>query len=259
MSLDLNDLTADWECPAGEICARCVTGRDGMELLQLRVDMGVMQMFPDGRPDAKRYRGLPTVLDYVRHETRLGGEALTTEDWRELERELYQTNYRRLALASLAEQALGDDDPTDAQVHLKRALRDIDACLESIRFAAENNPQGASHASLGLRPTLIFNRGRLAAQLRIAQDRHEEAIEAAQRSVRELDELLAAQGLEAEQRAQDPGIIFLRDLGKRLRREYEIPLTLRERLEQAVLDEDFETAAELRDELRERKTGDPPE
>jgi hypothetical protein len=257
MTLDLNELLVDWDCPSGEICARMVVGRDGGELLQLRIDLGVMQMFPDGRPDGQRHRGLPTVLEYVQHELRLGGADLAAEDWRELERELCQTNYRRLALGSLAEEALARADVAAAQAHLKRALRDIDGCLERLALAVEHGPACVSPGSLALRPTLVFNRGRLAGQLRIAEGRYEEAVEEAEGGAVRLDELLAEFGLDEEQRERDPGVVFLRGLAKRLRREYDIPLTLRERLADALQKQDFETAAQLRDELRRRDAAGP--
>lgn len=252
MTLDLNDLLADWNCPAGEICARVVVGRDGAELLQLRVDLGVMQMFPDGPPDGRRFRGLPSVLEYCQHELRLAGSQLTPADWRELEREVHQLNYRRLALTSLAEAALGRGDEQAARLHLCRALRDTQTCLTSLRLAAARGGAGFSPTAMALRTTLVFHLGRLSVQLRIVEKAYEEAVEEAVRGVRRLDALLAELGLDGEQRAQDPGITFLRRLEQRLRREYEIPATRRERLEQAIAQEDFETAARLRDELRRR-------
>jgi len=256
MTLDLRDVTADWQYRAGEICARMVIGRDGAELVQMRVDLGLMQMFPDGRPDGKRYRGLPTALEYLRHELRLGGTGIQPEDWRELERELYQLNYRRLAFSSLAEESLARNDASAARGHLRRGLRDIAMCLERVRLMEQHRAESLAMGGHALKPTLTFQQGRLRVQLHVVEQRYEEAIEEAQRAERALDSVLAEFGLDAEQREEDPGVLFLRDLSQRLRREYDIPLTLRERLELAVESDDFETAARLRDELR-RREADP--
>ena len=229
-----------------------VVGRDGAELLQLRVDLGLMQMFPDGRPDGSRYHGLSGVLEYARHEMRLGRE-ISAEDWREFERELYQINYRRLALASLAEEALGRNDIESAKAHLYRARRDIDTCLEHTEFAEDCGGDVLNAGSMALRPTLVFHRGRLSAQLRIAEQRYEDAVEEAATAADDLSAMLEELGLDDDQRAEDPGVLFLRDLEHRLRREYDIPATLRERLAAAIEAEDFETAASLRDELNKRQ------
>lgn len=252
MTLDLRDLTADWNTQTGEICARMVVGRDGRELLQLRVDLGVMQMFTEGRPDGQRYRGMPTALDFCRHETRLDGAELTPTDWVELERELFQMNYRRLASSSLVEDALGRGALEEARQHIGRALRDIDGCLARIRFALEQPECHLTRGTLALQPTLVFHRGRLRTQLRIIEQRYEEAVEEARRGREALEALLEELGLEEAERGEDPGVVFLRDLEQRLRQEYDIGLTLREQLEEAVEAEDFETAARLRDELRRR-------
>ena len=259
MTLDLQDLVADWDYRAGEICARTVVGRDGSELLQLRVDLGIMQMFLDGRPDGARHHGLPTVLDYIRHEMRLGRNELLAEDWRELEREMYQINYRRLALSSLVEDCLGRNEIEAARIHLQRALRDIEACLDHIRVTVENPTCQLSVNCQALRPTLVFHRGRLCVQLAIVEEHYEEAVEAADESRRELKELLAEIGLDDEQQEDDPGVVFLYELGQRLRQEYGISMTTRERLEKAIDSDDFEAAARLRDELQRRNEDCPPQ
>ncbi|MFH1746016.1 MAG: UvrB/UvrC motif-containing protein [Planctomycetota bacterium] len=251
MTLDLQELTADWNCPPGEISARLVVGRDGQELLQLRVDLGLMQMFPDGRPDGRRYRGMPGALDHIRHELRLHGR-VPTDDWRELERELFQINYRRLALSSILEESLTQGDVEGAASHVRRALRDIDTCLDCLQTAQESEGDTLGNGSFALKPTLIFHQGRLGVQARIIAGHYEEAIEEAGLAADRIGGLLLELGLDEEQCNQDPGVTFLRNLEARLRQEYGIQETLRERLEEAIENDDFETAARLHDELRNR-------
>ncbi len=50
MSLDLNTILKDWPHENGNIKVRKITGLDGREKLQLRVDLGVLQMEMSGRP-----------------------------------------------------------------------------------------------------------------------------------------------------------------------------------------------------------------
>ena len=54
MSLDLNTLLKDWPHEFGSIKVRKVAGLDGREKLQLRIDLGLLQMEMDGRPDGQR-------------------------------------------------------------------------------------------------------------------------------------------------------------------------------------------------------------
>jgi hypothetical protein len=255
MTLDLDDLIVDWDCPPGELRARVVTGRDGDELLQLRVDLGVMQMFPDGRPDGERYRGLPTVREFITHEVRLGGHELEADDWQELERELLQFNYRRMAFATVADDALRADDEEHARRYLRSALTDVEACLADLELLKHQETE--REGNLGLLPTLLFDRARLQSQLDIVEGQFETAIEQAEAGAVELDALLAELGYEEEQRADDPGLRYLRKLSEQLRREYGITKTLNEQLRDALDAEDFETAAELRDELNRRRQTPP--
>jgi hypothetical protein len=253
MTLDLDELILGWDCPAGELRARLVVGRDGQELLQLRLDLGVMQMFPAGRPDGQRYRGLPDALAFVRHELRVGGTGLSAADWRELVRELQQINYRRLAFAALLEDALRANDTSAAARFIAGALADIDACAARLDVIAA---EGADPGGAGtLRPTLIFERARLRAQRHLVDGRHEHAVEEAEHGAAELSALLRDLGYEEDMREDDPGVRYLRDLGGQLRLEYGIAQTLHERLEDALAREDFETAAEIRDALRRGEAG----
>ncbi len=251
MSLDLDEFTADWECPLGELRARLVAGRDGHERLQLRVDLGLMQMELAGRPDGDRCHGLPTAREFVEHELHVRGAVLPGETWAELERELQQTNYRRMAYAAAAEEALRAGDTPQAQRCLAGALADIEAVLSALRLLARSTlaPRYTS-----LEPTLQFDRARLAAQLRIVQGRFEEAVEHAEAGVAALEELLLQLGYDDEQRAEDPALRYLCNLSRQLRREYAIEQTLAEQLAEALANDDFEAAARLRDELKQRET-----
>ncbi len=250
MTLDLEELLAGWDCPVGELRARVIVGRDGRELVQLRVDLGVMQMFSDGRPDGQCYRGMPSARAYIEHELRLDHRP-QPDDLDELERELTQTNYRRMALSAAAEAALHAAKSEDARRYILGALRDVDECLTDLRIMAKAGRPASCPATL--RTTLVFDQARLAAQLRIIEARFEEAVEQAERGAAALEELLTELGLDEAERAEDAGLSYLRRLARQLRREYGIAATLREQLADAVAREDFESAAELRDELARRE------
>ncbi len=251
MNLDLNELLNGWSCTRDEVSARLIADEAGEDILQLRVDLGVLQMGLDGRPDGQRYHGLPSAYDYVEHECQVGRE-LGEEVWRELHRELQQYNYRRLALSSLAEEALREEDFEQGRAYLQRTLRDISRCLAILRKLEENEEEWDSPLAI-LVPTLIFNRARLLTRLRAAENRYDEAIEEAESGIRDLSQALAEAGLEPEQRQQNPAVAFLDQMGQRLREQHGITLTLREQLDQAIEQEDFEAAARLRDALRHRR------
>jgi hypothetical protein len=256
MTLDLQELTDGWDCPPGELRARVIVGRDDDELVQLRVDLGVMQMFGLGRPDGERYRGMPSAREFILHELRVPDNTLSSEDWRELERELTQLNYRRMAFASVAEDALRDNVDEDARRFIRQALADIEACLQCLSLLERVGATPRDYPVL--QPTLVFDRARLSAQLDVVEGRFETAIEQADAGAGALDELLVELGYDEEQREDDPALRYLQGLGQQLRREYGITRTLRERLEEALAREDFEAASQIRDELARRESEQTP-
>lgn len=256
MSLDIEQLVDGWQRPLnGGIAARIVRGMDGGDQVQLRVDLGLLQMFPDGRPDGQRFHGFAGAVEFVAHESRLRGTGnVSSEAWQEVERELQQYNYRRLAFAGMAEDALSATDSASAAVHLRRSVRDIDQCLLLLR-TLEARQGGVAGGHAAMIPSLLFNRAKLIAKLRIAQERPEEAVEALEAGVGTLEDILTRIGFDEEARRHDPGLSYLRQTARRLREKHGVSKTLRERLSEAVSGEDFEAAAQLRDELKQRERG----
>ena len=72
---------------------RVVPGDDGREKIQLRIDMGLLQMEIDGRPDGTRPEGAASWLDYYFQKQRAHDAAhpdsasfeLSEEDWKIVE------------------------------------------------------------------------------------------------------------------------------------------------------------------------------
>ena len=257
MNLDLDELLVGWNASADEVCARLVECDSGESMVQLRVDLGLLQMAIDGRPDGERFHGLPSVREFFEHEAAVGHE-LESDDWRELHRELQQYNYRRLALSNLAEVSMRDQHGDEAGEYLKRTLRDIDHCLAILQILRAN-PEHWDGPLATLVPTLIFNRARLMTRLRSVEQRYDEAIEEAEAGIRQLEELMViAEVCEEEPPHENPAVSYLRQMAQRLREQHGINLTLQEQLDAAIEQEDFEAAARLRDELRRRQSSDRP-
>ena len=54
---DIGHILKGWEYEAGTINVRRITGNDGQPKLQMRLDLGLLQMEMDGRPDGERPHG----------------------------------------------------------------------------------------------------------------------------------------------------------------------------------------------------------
>ena len=131
-----------------------------------------------------------------------------------------------------------------------RAARDTDECLSVLRMIADHT--GGAGANTALLPTLLFNRARFRSRLAALEGQIEEA------GADALGGTLGEIGLDPEQCEQDPGISYLRQLGERLRKQHGIEQTLQERLDEALERDDFESAVQLREQLRRRRENRTP-
>ncbi len=129
MSQDLNDLLDGWPHEPGQIKVRKITGSDGQEKVQLRLDLGLIQMEMNGRPDGQRPKGHESLLVWHQHRARHanGGEdeyKLSAEECGELQQEGIQYYHRYLSLFQL------EDFPA--------VVRDTQRNLELFAFVREH-------------------------------------------------------------------------------------------------------------------------
>src|SRR6478735_1972624 len=103
MSKDMNDLLRDWPYQAGQLQVRKIAGNDGKAKLQLRLDMGTLQMELTGRPDGLRPNDAESLLSF--HQDRAKDAegsglnfALTPEEVGDLQAEGIQYYHRYVAL-----------------------------------------------------------------------------------------------------------------------------------------------------------------
>ena len=125
---DIDSILRSWEFQPGEVTARLLKARDGRQVLQMRVDMGVLQMETELRPDGQRPHGAETYYDYLVGEViREGGEfRLSKEQCAEADREFVQFYHRRLCWLSLRE--------------YRRAAQDADHSLAFMDFVHQHSP-----------------------------------------------------------------------------------------------------------------------
>lgn len=64
MNVDLTELLSQWPFEAGKINVRLIQGEDGEQKIQVRLDLGVLQMELDGRPDGLQPHGFDSLLEY---------------------------------------------------------------------------------------------------------------------------------------------------------------------------------------------------
>src|SRR5262245_49200592 len=115
----IDAILQSWEFQPGAVQARLVHGSDQRQVIQMRVDLGVLQMDTQGRPDGKRPHGFATFYDYLRHEADVAERhgksfALDEEQCQEADREFVQFYHRRICWLALKNysKAVADADHT---------------------------------------------------------------------------------------------------------------------------------------------------
>ena len=254
MSFDITHILEQWSYKPGQVVVRKFKGLDGVEKIQLRVDLGLLQMNAAGRPDGKKPYGHESLLEHFRsrlekHQARHAGEAtgftLKPEDCSKLHQEAIQYHHRYICLFQL-------DDYLGVQ-------RDTDRNLAVFDFVSEHAPSEEFAWTLQqLRPQLLMMRTRARGALALQANRHRQAVELIETGIEEIKEFyrrharqeLIETSAEIQSLEAWAGEIQLKR-----------PRAHREKLEMALQDavqrEDYETAARYRDKLRKLKPFDP--
>lgn len=81
--MDISEILNEWPYEPGQINVRVIEGNDGEPRIQMRLDLGILQMEVTGRPDGQRPHNCESVLEYF--ETLLddyaaGGSAPSVEE-----------------------------------------------------------------------------------------------------------------------------------------------------------------------------------
>jgi hypothetical protein len=238
---DIDQILRSWTYDPSEVTARLVRASDGREVLQMRIEMGLLQLETEHRPDGVRPGGAETYFDYllalsVRHGD---GFELTEEQCAEADREFVQFYHRRICWLRLREH--------------QRAVRDADHSLAFMDFVRKCSPSEEwtlSHEQY--RPFILFHRTQAAALAALDETGPEQAIEAINKGLEQLREVFV--NFDAEERFdEDEMVARLEQLKSALREHYHVGKTLSEQLAEAIETEQYELAARLRDEIAKRR------
>jgi hypothetical protein len=243
MSLDLNDLLRDWPHEPGQIKVRRILGTDGKEKIQLRIDLGVIQMETTGRPDGERPNGCESLLAYhvgMAREKEAAREQylLAPEDVSELQQEGIQYYHRYISLFQL------NDFPG--------VIRDTQRNIELFNFVNQHaGTEDFANSLEQFRPYVLMMNTRARASIELERADFAAALRQIERGREKIAELFI--GVEAgELPERSPEIAFLDEWMEEIRARQ--PMTklekMQKEMENAIANEAYERAAELRDAIR---------
>jgi hypothetical protein len=243
MSLDLNDLLRDWPHEPGQIKVRRILGTDGKEKIQLRIDLGLIQMETTGRPDGERPHGSESLLTHhvglaQEKETAHEQYLLSPEDVSELQQEGIQYYHRYISLFQL------NDFPG--------VIRDTQRNIDLFNFVNQHGgAEEYAHSLEQFRPYVLMMNTRARASIELEHGDFAAALRQIERGREKIVEIFTgAENPELVDRS--PEIAFLDEWVEEIRARQ--PVTKLEKMqremEAAIASEAYERAAELRDAIR---------
>ncbi len=254
MSSDVNSLLKGWDFEPGEIKVRKILGDDGKEKLQLRLDLGVLQMELDGRPDGKRPFGKESLLEHYkdmasRWQAEHGNEEgfkLDGEDCALLQQEAIQYYHRYLSLFQLE----------DWDRVIRDTARNLKVVESAMRYAETDEMKWSFQQ---FKPYLLMMHTRAIGEKHLAANEFDLCIKNIEWGVERIQEFYRAQGnAEAEQNSAE--LKMLNQWLAQVRGQR--PLSKREKLQRELADaiarEQYERAAQLRDTLRALEATEQP-
>lgn len=247
---DITPVLRGWDYEPGTINVRKVSGLDGSPKLQMRQDLGLLQMEMTGRPDGRRPHGYESLLEYFetqlsdhrrRHAGREEGFHLSRNQCQSLRDESMMYYWRYLSLFVL-------EDFAGVVRDTARNIRVLDMCG---KFAVDEQDQLVLEQ---YRPYILMMNTRAQASIEASEKRYADAL-------RTIDKGLAGIKDFFERFAQEEAfseaneVRVLKRLAREIRKKLPVnPLErLERRLDKAVREERYEDAADLRDRITELK------
>jgi hypothetical protein len=253
MDFDISHILEKWEYQPGQVVVRRLKGKDGRQKIQLRVDLGLLQMNARGRPDGKRPLGHESLFEYQRkqlhkyvaaHGGSDEGFKLKAEDCAKLQLEALQYHHRYICLLELEDYSA--------------VIRDAERNLAVFNFVAEHADNEEFTWSLRqFQPQLLMILTRARAAQALKGDDYGLAVELAEAGVEQIRKFYR-ESPSPEGAEHSPEVLSLEGWLDELRAKR--PVSRRERLEQllrdAIQSENYEKAAKVRDQLRSLEAAD---
>lgn len=237
MAEHLDAILRRWPYDPHTLSVRLVPASHGRMVLQMRVDLGILQLETTGRPDGTQPGGYQTYYDYLVAKSLNGDKpfVLTEEDCQEIDREFVQFYHRRLCWLRLQQ--------------YRKAAADAAHTLSLMNFCREHCQDDEwllSHQQY--RPYVLLHRVQAEALAELESDRPEAAIQAIEAGLEELKQFFVEHDVE-EEFEQDDIVARLREFRDTLRERFDPRFHLAKQLEEAIAAEEYERAALIRDQL----------
>ena len=237
---DLTPILDGWEYRPDDVTVRKIVGLDGKPKVQMRLPMGLIQMEVEGRPDGVRPEGYESYLELYEERRRatLDDFSLDPDDCAKLRDEATMYYHRYLSFFHLRD--------------FERVIRDTVRNLRVLDFIKQYADDSGDRVSMEqYRPYIFMMSTRARAHLCLEHQLRHKALEAVREGIAEIEAFLREVGRE-ELIGRAPELSILRQLETEIKEH--VPEAriedLRLEMQKAVATEDYERAAQIRDEIR---------
>jgi len=249
-SKDISPLLKGWDYEPGTINVRKINGLDGTPKLQMRTDLGLVQMEMTGRPDGATPHGCESLLEYYEnqlkdHKRRNGTELgfhLTADQCAAVREEASLYYQRYLSLYVL-------EDFAGVVRDTARNLRVLDFCG---KYAVDEQDRLVLEQ---YRPYITMMNARAAASLLSKDKKYADALVVVQEGLERIKEFFTRFG-QADAYTQANEVKVLKQFARDIRKKLPIdPIAkLQSQLEKAIKHEHYEEAARIRDEIKRKSS-----
>ncbi len=254
MALDISSILGSWPFKPGQINVRRIVGEDGREKIQLRLDLGVLQMEIDGRPDGQEPHGHESLLSYYESQLQQHARAHNSDEGFEINEsacEKLRAEGVMFYHRYLAAFVLGD---------YKAVARDTMRNLRLFDFCASYGSTEEDRTILEqTRPYVLMMHTRARAQMAMDRKQPKRALKYVRQGLGDIKEIFRKHGRD-DLLDSSRELSILRSLIAEIKEQIPVnPRTkLRKDLRNAIAEERFEDAARIRDELNKIGVVDKP-
>ena len=250
---DILPILKGWDYEPGTINVRKIVGSDGKQKIQMRLDLGLLQMELRGRPDGVRPFGCESLLEYFEkrlreHRKKNGtdlGFQLSSDQCQSLREEALMYYHRYLSLFVLGEF-------TGVARDTARNLRVLDICG---KFGEDEQDRLILEQ---YRPYIIMMNARALASIDLDRGEFQKAYDVVKQGLGDIRRFFKRFGQEQAYKHSSE-VKILRRFRKEIKKKLPVdPMEkLQEELDLAIKDERYEEAAKLRDEMERIKLTGP--
>ncbi len=248
MSEDISKILKNWKFDSKRN-VRMIVGDDGKERIQVRLPLGIEQCDVDGRPDGKRPHKRKSFLDYymeklAKHKNKYGtpkGFTLMAEDCAKLIEEGILYYYRYVLFFQLKD--------------YKRTIRDTNRNIKLFDFVKRYAVREEDKQYLGqYRPYIIRMNSSAKGLIQVEKEKYDDALRKIGDGIREIELLLHMENATfVFERKRS--LAILEQMAREIRKMKPLDKKeeLKRKLQEAIRTEEYERAAQLRDQLRKIK------